>query len=286
MQLQIELLQTFIAVAEHMNFTKAADAINLTQSAVSMQMKRLEEETEKKLFTKSGRSFVLTEAGERLLMHALKIMKAHDEACFDMKEPELDGVILLGTPVDYAENISFNILKKFSELYPKIRIDTICETSVKLKKRLDNNKLDLAVMVGIPGGREILEEKMLWIASKDYHMKSDEPIPLAVYPDSCICRKTSFELLTANDIKYRIAYESGNSSVLKAAVRSGTAIAPVVEQIYSDDFITLTSADGLPELPSATVSLHKNPNSDTEIIRALEDFISQMFDPEHIAKTF
>jgi len=280
MQLQIELLKTFISVAESMSFTKSAKILNKTQSAVSMQMKRLEEETGKILFTKSGRSFVMTEAGERLLMHALRIIKVHDEACDDMQEPELDGIVRLGAPSDYAEGIIPDILKKFYDRFPSVRVDTICDTSHKLRKRLENDRIDMAILSGHEDGTLIYTEPMVWIAAKDFKINMDEPIPLAVYPDSCVCRRASFSELTSNNIKYRIAYESENSSIIKAAVRSGTAIAPVIARICTDEFKILDETSGIPQLPNTTVSLHKNPNRDNELTRALEKFILQTFEAE------
>ena len=144
--LDIDQLRTFIAISETGSFTKAAEVVNKTQSAVSMQMKRLEERLERPIFARDGRASKLTDDGQRLLDYARRIVKLNIETLAAFSDGELSGRVRLGVPDDYADRYLPEIMARFSHSYPAVELSVICEPSVDLLERIDGNEIDLAII--------------------------------------------------------------------------------------------------------------------------------------------
>ena len=144
--IDIDQLRTFVAIVETGSFTKAAEVVHKTQSAVSMQMKRLEERLGRPIFARDGRASKLTEDGERLLDYARRIVKLNVEALAAFDDEELTGRVRLGLPDDYADRYLPEIMARFSRAYPGVELTVICEPSVELVERIDGNELDLAIV--------------------------------------------------------------------------------------------------------------------------------------------
>src|SRR6266852_1312404 len=151
--LDIDQLRSFIAIAETGSFTKAAEVVNKTQSAVSMQMKRLEERLERPIFARDGRASKLTEDGARLLDYARRIVKLNVETIAAFSDAELAGRVRLGVPDDYADRYLPEIMARFSRAYPSVELSVLCEPSVELVERIDSNELDLAIVTSCEGSR-------------------------------------------------------------------------------------------------------------------------------------
>lgn len=144
-----ELLRTFVAIAEHGGFTRAAEAVNRTQSAVSMQMKRLEEDVlQRSLFERDGRQTRLTAEGQVLLGYARRILKLHGEVFNTLRRPHMVGSVRIGTPDDYVMRFLPAILSRFAEAYPLVQVEVHCDTSLNLLAR---NDLDLSIVTREPG---------------------------------------------------------------------------------------------------------------------------------------
>src|SRR5437879_13365537 len=144
--LDVDQLRTFIAIVESGSFTKAADVVHKTQSAVSMQMKRLEERLERPIFTRDGRASKLTDDGERLLDYARRIIKLNVEALAAFSDAELSGRVRLGVPDDYADRYLPEIMARFSRVYPAVELTVMCAPSSELVEHVDRNELDLAII--------------------------------------------------------------------------------------------------------------------------------------------
>jgi DNA-binding transcriptional LysR family regulator len=144
-----ELLRTFVAIADHGGFTRAAEMVNRTQSAVSMQMKRLEEDVvQRPLFIRDGRQFSLTAEGQLLLGYARRILKLHSEVMSSMRAPHMVGTVRIGTPDDYVMRFMPGILSRFAQAYPLVQVELHCEPSFQLLQRQD---LDLTIVTREPG---------------------------------------------------------------------------------------------------------------------------------------
>src|SRR5205085_12106348 len=166
--IDIDQLRTFVAIVETGSFTRAADAVHKTQSAVSMQMKRLEERLDRPVFARDGRASKLTEDGERLLDYARRIIKLNVEAIAAFSDAELSGRVRLGVPDDYADRYLPEIMARFSRVYPGVELTVICEPSVELIERIDGNQLDLAIVTNCDVMRPVenfRRERLLWVTS-------------------------------------------------------------------------------------------------------------------------
>ena len=151
--LDADQLRTFIAIAETGSFTKAAEVVNKTQSAVSMQMKRLEERLDRPVFVRDGRASKLTEDGQRLLDYARRIIKLNLETIAAFGDEELSGRVRLGVPDDYADRYLPEIMARFSRAYPGVELSVICEPSADLWERIDGNQIDLAIVTNCDSHR-------------------------------------------------------------------------------------------------------------------------------------
>src|SRR5467141_3011385 len=144
--LDSDQLKTFIAIVETGSFTRAAEVVHKTQSAVSMQMKRLEERLGRPIFARDGRASKLTDDGERLLDYARRIVKLNVEALAAFSDAELTGRVRLGVPDDYADRYLPEIMARFSRAYPRVELTVVCEPSIALIEQIDANEIDLAIV--------------------------------------------------------------------------------------------------------------------------------------------
>ena len=166
--LDIDQLRTFIAIAETGSFTRAADVVHKTQSAVSMQMKRLEERLGKPIFERDGRASRLTDDGERLLDYARRIVKLNVEAFTSVAGAGLTGSARLGVPDDYADRYLPEIMARFARSHPGVELTIVCEPTVSLVDRIDNGDIDLAIITHSSSNRQcdiIRRERLLWVTS-------------------------------------------------------------------------------------------------------------------------
>mgnify|MGYP006281513237 CR=1 FL=1 len=270
MHLPVELLETFVTVAETKNFTAAGKRIHRSQSAVSMQMKRLTEIVGSPLFDGNGRRIRLSPMGELLLDHARKILKAHETAATAITRSELKGRIRFGAPEDYASLFVPDILAGFAQEYPDIRVDVICLPSVQLYADLLQDKLDLALCTALnAGGEEIRSEPIVWVTGMEEEALAQGSVPLAVYGHDCIYRKWAVKALEKIGRPFHIAYMSPSISGILAAVRSGLAVAPVGLSVVPADARILERREGFPSLPHAAISLHEKMDSPDPLVDKL-----------------
>jgi DNA-binding transcriptional LysR family regulator len=279
--LDVDQLRTFIAIVETGSFTRAADAVHKTQSAVSMQMKRLEERLERSIFTRDGRASKLTDDGERLLDYARRIIKLNVEALTAFSDAELSGRVRLGVPDDYADRYLPEIMARFSVAYPGAELTVICEPSVDLIERIDANDLDLAIITHQQGSRPsetFRGERLLWVTSSRHLAHEEERVPLALGRPTCNWRRTAMERLESIGRPYRILYSSSNAGAVAAAVLAGLAVSVLPESGLRPGMRVLNPADGFPELPSCRIGLMRNPHETSALCQALADHIISSLD--------
>ena len=224
--LDVDQLRTFIAIAETGSFTRAADIVHKTQSAVSMQMKRLEERLDRSIFARDGRASKLTEDGERLLDYARRIVKLNVETIAAFSD-ELTGRVRLGVPDDYADRYLPEIMARFSRAYPAIELTVLCEETVLLVERIKANELDLAIITNCTGqmtAENFRQERLLWATSNRHSTHMEERLPLALGRPTCAWRRAAIECLESIGRPYRMLYSSGNATAISAAVLAGLAV--------------------------------------------------------------
>lgn len=278
MNLQIDFLRTFIAVADTKGFTRAGVQVNRSQSAVSMQIKRLEDEIGKALFKRIGKSVKLTVAGSLLIDYARRIVKEHDAAVLTLTKPGLKGSVRFGSPEHYTAGVLPKLLARFATSYPDVQVEMRCENSDKIKAAVDKGELDIGICTQIDGGGQVIyHDPVVWIADAGFMVPKEKPIPLAVFEEDCIFRSWAIEALEKAGIKFRIVYVSRSISGILDAVRAGLAIAPVVQSNVPPDLEIAGVEKGLPVLPVSNIVLHKvkNPLSDT--IECFADHVIKSF---------
>lgn len=279
--LDVDQLRTFIAIAETGSFTRAAEVVNKTQSAVSMQMKRLEERLERAIFTRDGRASKLTEDGQRLLDYARRIVKLNVETLAAFSDEELSGRVRLGVPDDYADRYLPEIMARFSRVYPSVELTVICEPSIDLLERIDANQIDLAIITNCESKRAsetFRRERLLWVTSNRHPTHTEQPVPLALGRPSCSWRRAAIEKMEAVGRPYRVLYTSSNAGAVAAAVLSGLAVSVLAESGLRPGMRVLTAADGFPELPACHVGLVRNAHESSALADALAEHIVSSLD--------
>ncbi len=275
--LDIDQLKTFLAIADVGNFTRAADEVNKTQSAVSMQMKRLEEVLGRPLFARDGRGSRFTHDGEKLIEYARRIVALSDEAVSAFTKPEITGTVRFGTPDDYADIFLPEVLARFNRTHPLVTVDVECYSSTVLNERVQHGELDLSIVTfcGDHNGELVRREELVWAVSARHSLHLLDELPLAVSHTGCIWRKLVVEALERTTRKYRIAYSSPNSSTLNAAVLQGLAIAAMPEICLRPGMRVLTEADGFPKLGVFDIGLIRKPGKLSSAVEALARHVQE-----------
>jgi DNA-binding transcriptional LysR family regulator len=274
-------LRTFIAIAETGSFTKAAEVVHKTQSAVSMQMKRLEERLDRPIFGRDGRASKLTEDGERLLDYARRIVKLNMEALAAFSRAELSGRVRLGVPDDYADRFLPEIMARFSRAYPGVELTVFCQPSIDLTALIRSNEIDLAIVTNCGGGgpmKIFRRERVLWVSSTRHAAHLEERLPLALGRPSCVWRQSAIDHLDRAGRSYRLLYSSANSGAVAAAVLAGLAVSVFPESGLRPGMRVLTPAEGFPELPSCSIGLIRNPHERPALADALAGHIISSLD--------
>ncbi|TNF46987.1 LysR family transcriptional regulator [bacterium] len=270
MDLPTDLLRTFIAVNDHGGFTRAAEVVHLTQSAVSMQIRRLEDLVGKNLFTRQGRSVALTTDGETLARHARQILKLQDEALSALVQPAVEGTVRLGIPDDYVSFLPA-IFKQFSRTHPKIRVEVICQQSSEIHELMRREELDLALVTASCGnpvtfGTVVRMEPVIWIASAHKAVEKENPLPLAMFTDQCYLHEAAIKMLEKMGRSCRVAYSSPSMAGLIAAVQSGLAVALVTRANVPDGARILGPGDGFPIMPPVALEIHRRSGAAAEVL--------------------
>ncbi len=278
--LEPDLLQAFVAIADTNSFTEAARRLNRTQSAVSMQIKRLEEQLTRPVFIREGRSVRLSRDGEILLGHARRILQAHQEALADFTETNLRGTVRLGIIDEYAVAFLPGFLGRFAETHPLVHVEVFCDTSTNLIPRIATGTLDFAVIThghGNDGGTVLMREPVVWVTSAYHCAHEREPVPLALFHDGCRFRKWAIDTLARQSRSYRLAYTSVSLAGILAAISAGLAIGALPRSNVVPGLRVLTERDGFPPLPEYEMALLRADEAASPVHDHLERHIIEDF---------
>ncbi len=235
--LDIDLLRTFVAVADGGSLSRAAPRVGRTQAAISMQIRKLEEMLGQSLLTRGGRGVTLTREGERLLVRAHEILGAHDAAVMELTGKGLSGVLRFGCPDDYAAAFLSNLVRDFVGHHPDVLIEVVCASTPRLHERLKEHAIDLAlVSIVADAGHEpsIRTEALVWVTQSMATLALD-PLPLALSDPDAVDHRAVRRGLDAQARRYRVAYASGSLTGLIAIVRSGQALAVMTRMAVPPD---------------------------------------------------
>lgn len=275
--LELDILKTFVAISETGNFTTAAEAVFRTPSAVSMQIKKLEDMLRVPLFRRDARSVSLTHHGEILLSYAKRMIALNNEAVSRFIVPEMNGIVKLGAPDDIGELMLPGILKHLSETWPQLAIDVTIESSANLHRAVEEGRLDLALYnflnaVRADPAEKIMSERLVWVGKKHGQAHLKKPLPISVWDNGCSWRTKALEELTKSEIEFRIAYFCGSHMGQTAAIRADIAVAPLAHFLVRDDMVVLGERDGLPDLGTYDIGLALRTGA-SQPARAVADYI-------------
>jgi len=277
MNLDTDHLRSFLAIVDTGSFTRAADRVGRTQSAVSMQMKRLEEILGKALFRREGRQATLTPDGEMLIGLARRMIEINDATVARFAEPELEGRVSLGIPDDYVARFLPRVLSEFGAQYPLVELEVRTDPSIVLDAELDAGELDLAMLscsaVENPG-ELIHREPMVWVTSASHLTHEQSPVPVATTEPYCQMRRNALAALDEAGIHYRIACISRSYMGLSTFVQAGLAISHVGESSVTGAMRVLGRDDGFPEIGPVDVGIKRAPGAQPVAAERLAEAIT------------
>jgi DNA-binding transcriptional LysR family regulator len=282
--LDTDLLRTFVLIADGRSFTHAAAVVGRTQSAVSMQMRRLEELLGKPLFRRNGRRTELTEHGQFLLTRARSVVGLADEIVGAFRAPRLTGTVRIGAPDDYATRYLPDILARFAATHPEVEVEVEVQPSEVLQDRIRRSEIDLCLMsVGNApmDGEVVWRGPLLWVGSlahPDVHRR--DPLPLALSNGDCTWRRVAERALEEVGRPYRVAYLSRSQTGQHAAVLAGLAITVNTPCTLPPGLRVLGPSEGLPPLPGFGLALVVAPAGRQPVTDALARHISASFRAE------
>lgn len=272
----LDVLRSLVAGVELGSFAKAADRLGRSTSAVSAQLKKLEEQTGVPVLRKSGRGMVLTPAGEVLLGYARRLLDLNDEAAHAVRGAELRGEVRLGLQEDFGESLLPAVLGGFARAHPNVRVQARLARNSELIEQIERGQLDLAL--AWDGGhstahsRRLARLPMQWIGSATQAPEFDdgEPVPLAVLEAPCLMRSMATAALDKAGRSWRIAFTSPSLAGIWAAVDAGLGVTVRTGAGLPD---RLRAQSGLPRLPLIALQLHRGEAAPSEPVRRLESLI-------------
>jgi len=267
----LELLRSFVSVVDAGGFTRAGERVHRTQSTVSQQIKRLEEDVGQPLLNRSGKDVVPTEAGERLLSYARRLLSLAEEARDVMARPGHQGAVRLGIPEDFAAYRLTKLLAAFSRSHPALRLDVRADQSIYLKRDLERGEIDLALLkrdAGEKGGIAVWPERVHWVTSKAHPIAADiASVPLIGFPAGCLYRSRAIHAIESAGRAWHMAYTSSSLAGIQAAVAAGLGLTILSEIAVQADHRVLTARDGFAPIDKTELALVAAPDANSATLR-------------------
>ncbi|MNQ55339.1 Hydrogen peroxide-inducible protein activator [compost metagenome] len=266
------LLQSFVAIVETGSFTRAGERMHLTQSTISQQMRRLEQQLGCPLLDRSGRQVVTTAQGETLLGLARRILGLLAQAGERVGEASLP--LRLGVPEDFAAGAMTAVLAAFARQYPEVRLEVQSDLSHALWQAFEAGELDLALIKQGRGQGEPIarwREPLAWVDSRDWPAGERDPVPLVVFPSEGLYRRQITDALDARGIAWRIAYVSASLASLQGAVSAGIGVSLLPARLLQPDQVELTH---WPSVRPVELALHLGAGSSESLARLCEALIA------------
>ena len=285
--LQLDWLRCFVAVVDTGSLSSAAGEVFRSQSAVSMQLKKLEAAVGHRLVERSNRRVQLTHEGQTLLSYARRMLDLQAEAQSALHHQPLSGRVRLGVPDDYAARYLTPVLRRFAQRHTSVEIDLTCEQSTALIPRVAQGDLDLALVSRDHARRGILlfHEPMVWVGSPQFELWRRDPLPIAVYEEASLARRGAIHALALQGRRYKVVYHSSSLAGQIAAVESGLAVAALTQCSAPAHLQQLGSAHGLGPLAPMEVAVYRSRASrhshDADAVSSLQQLLVQTL--RHVA---
>ena len=274
--LDLELLRTFIAVADHDSFSAAGRRLGRTQSSVTQHMQRLEHQVGVTLLQRQGRQKALTTAGRELLGHARQMLTLNDDVLARLQDDNLSGVLRIGAPHDIADTILPPMLSHIARAAPNLRLEIDVGRSPYLMDDLHRGKVDMIVSTLTDDSLEgitLRTSPVWWVCAAHFVHQPGQPLPLILVDEPSIFRRIALQALEANGIAWRQAYLASNLIGVKAAVRAGLGVTARSMEMVGPDMRVLGESDGLPRLPDISYHLWIRRHTANPLVRRAYDLI-------------
>ena len=279
-KLDSDLLRTFLAIARAGSFSSGADRLFKSQSAVSLQIKRLENILGQPVFERHARGIRLSAAGEKLCPVAQQVIALLDSTLGDLRDDPLKGKIRLGIPDEYGESTLPDVIAGFTRLHPQVELIVRCEDSTGFAQALKEDSLDLAVYAAeqAPGNCIILkQENIVWVSSAQHNIETREPLPVALFDRECWWRDRALKALESAGKRYRVVYSSESVNGVVAAISAGIAVGLISESSMTGNHRRLKQSDGWPNTLTSSLVLDFGAERDKPSVRAMTSAITQAF---------
>lgn len=256
--LDLDLIRTFVAVADSGSMTVAANRLHMTQGAVSQQVKRLEDLLDCLLFVRKARRLELSRQGEQFLVKARQLLRLNDEIWGDMTAQPVRGSLRVGVPYDLVTPLA-PAMKAFAEAHPHVDLSLVCAASPELGEAVKDGHLDVSLVEYVASeaeGEVVRVEPLVWVTGRGSDAWQKRPLPLSMVDERCAFRPVVLGALADENIPWRTVFESGTIEATAATVRAGLAITTWLASTVPADLETLAPhAAGLPALPPFAICL-------------------------------
>ncbi|XKF03194.1 LysR family transcriptional regulator [Pseudoalteromonas mariniglutinosa] len=277
--MDLDALRTFCAFVETGSFTRAAQQVCRTQSAVSMQMKKLEQELGNPLFIKQGRQLVLSTSGVHLASYAKQLLALHDEAYKQLKTGGGQTRVRLACPDDYAGTVLPKVVALLHQHLPRLDLQINCAPTDQLKAQLDQGLLDIVIATRSPSSEEgyfLQTSKGVWVKSPEFNYQPDMTLPMAIFQRDCKFHQAAVEGLLKAERQFNIIACCGSVSALTALVKANLAVG-VMAEVSNISGLDIIADSTLPALPMIDIVLLHASHTHSPIKRELVKLIAENY---------
>ncbi|SLN15310.1 HTH-type transcriptional regulator CynR [Roseovarius litorisediminis] len=281
--LDSDLLRTFLAIADAGSVTDGAARIFRSQSAASLQIKRLEETLGQPVFDRHGRGVTLTEAGEQLIPVAREVTSRLDQTLRSLRADGMTGSLRIGVPDDHSHRFLAQIIAEFAQSHPSVELHVTCDLSARFPQALANGALDLAVYeVERPDNPDsvLWRDQTYWVASRHHDLLTQDVLPVALFDRDCWWRDAALEALNRLGRPYRVIFSSQSVTGVAAAIEAGIAIGLLGESSLNDTLVQLTPEQGFAVMPVSNLVLGTAGTGETPARKGMTDAIRRAFQNE------
>jgi DNA-binding transcriptional LysR family regulator len=257
--LELDNLRTIVAIAETGSFSSAAAAVFRTPSAISMQVKKIEDLLGRPVFVRDSRSVALTRDGEYLLEHARRMLALNREALARFVAPEVQGEVRLGATDTLSERVLPHMLRRFAETHPNVTVDVTVDSSRRMAEMVASRQLDLALVTcgqdGTGSAEVLVRERLVWAMAACGVAAERDPLPVSVWEEGCAWRKAGLDALAGQGREWRVVFKTAHISAQLAAIRADLALAPIAASALGSGVVEAPERYGLPALPDYGIGL-------------------------------
>jgi len=284
--IDIQQLRTFRTVATTASMTHASALLNLTQGAVSQQIKKLEQHLNCRLFERLKEGMKLTSAGERLYAKSNDLIALNDQIWAEMTKPEFEGDIKLGIPLDLVSGSLPVTLRQFAEQFPNVNINIIAAPTLELQRLYRDGKLDITLMEELEGsitGEPLYKDQLVWISARGSNILERDPLPLSIASSDCVFQKPTLSALMATGRRWKRVYESNNIEAVQAMIRMDMAVGVFLKELVPPALNWFETAENFPPLPEFHITLSVADGRQQRLSQNLATFIRRGFNRRRAA---